>query len=137
MPNSLMFSRLPIMLMPYLVLYRLSKCFSLRQGKLSQPKQYLILAFAISSQFLIRHETQDMALRLLSPRQPGHASLSLVYALHKRQFIPQGAINAVGMAFVMVDLFAVIPAYHSAGHSTFTGDAHATDDQNVPPASRT
>ena len=52
--------------------------------ELSQPEQYLIPAFVISLQFLIRHETQDLALSLLSPRQPGHAFLSLVYALQRR-----------------------------------------------------
>ena len=108
MPNFLMFSILLIMLMPYLVLYRLSKWFSLTQGKLSQPKQYLILAFAIFSQFLIRHTTQDFDLRLSSPRQPGHGFFSLVNALQRRQFIPQGAISFVEIAVVFVELFDVI-----------------------------
>ncbi len=96
------------MLMPYLVLYRLSKCFSLAQGKLSQPKQYLTLAFTIFSHFLIRHATQDFDLRLSSPRQPGHGFLSLVYALQRRQFIPQGAISFVEIVIVFVDLFDVM-----------------------------
>lgn len=111
MPNSLMLSRLPIMLMPYLVLYRLSKWFSLAQGKLSQPKQYLILEFTIFSQFFIRHATQDFGLRLSSPRQPGHGFLSLVYARQRRQFIPQGAISFVEIAVAFVDLFDVMSRY--------------------------
>ena len=96
------------MLMPYLVLYRLSKWFSLSQGKLSQQKQYLTLAFTIFSQFLIRHTTQDFDLRLSSPRQPGHGFLSLVNARQRRQFIPQGAISFVEIAVVFVDLFDVM-----------------------------
>jgi hypothetical protein len=46
--------RLLIMLIPYSVLYRLSRCFNLAQGKLPQlSEQYLILVLAICSQFLI------------------------------------------------------------------------------------
>ena len=96
------------MLMPYLVLYRLSRWFSLSQGKLSQPEQYLTLASTIFSQFLTRHATQDFDLKLSSPRQPGHGFLSLVYALHRRQFIPQGAISFVEIAVLFVDLFGVM-----------------------------
>ena len=68
------------MLMPYLVLYRLSRCFSLSQGKLSQLKQYMAPLCAIFSQFLIRHKTHIFDLKLSSPLQPGHALLSLIYA---------------------------------------------------------
>jgi hypothetical protein len=117
MPNFLMFSRLPIMLMPYLVLYRLSKWFSLAQGKLSQEKQYLTLAFTTFSQFLILHKTQDFDLRLSSPRQPGHGFLSLVNARHRRQFIPQGAISFVGIAVIFVDLFDVMTNHAEARFS--------------------
>jgi hypothetical protein len=109
MPNFLMFSRLPIMLMPYLVLYRLSKWFSPAQGKLSQAKQYLTSAFTIFSQFLIRQTTQDFDLRRSSTRQPGHGFLSLVYARQRRQFIPQGAISFKEIAVAVVDLFDVMP----------------------------
>jgi hypothetical protein len=109
MPNFPMCSRLPIMLMPYLVLYRLSKWFSLAQGKLSQPKQYLTSAFTILSQFLIRHTTQDFDLRRSLARQPGHGFLSLVYVRQRRQFIPQGAIRFAEIAVVFVDLFNVMP----------------------------
>ncbi len=111
MPNLRMFSRLSIILMPYLVLYRLSKWFSVAQGKLSQLKQYLTLPCTIFSQFLIRHVTQDFDLALSSPRQPGHAFIyfiSLIYARQRRQFIPQGAISAVGIVFVFVDLFGIM-----------------------------
>lgn len=108
MPNFLMFSRLPIMLIPYLVLYRLSKWFSLAQGKLSQSKQYLTLEVTIFSQFLIRHATQDFDLRLSSSRQPGHGFLSLVYAWQRRQFIPQEAISFVEIAVFFIDLFDVM-----------------------------
>jgi hypothetical protein len=100
---------MPIMLMPYLVLYRLSKWFSLAQGKLSQPKQYLTSAFTIFSQYLIRHATQNFDLRRFSPRQPGHGFLSLVYARQRRQFIPQAAISFVDIAVVFVDLFDAMP----------------------------
>jgi len=58
MQNFLIISRLPITLMPYLVRYRLSKCFNLTQGKLSQPKQYFsihylltVLGFAYDASF--------------------------------------------------------------------------------------
>lgn len=108
MPNFLINSRLASMLMPYLVLYRLSKCFSLSQGKLSQAKQYLALEFTIFSQFLILHSVQDFDLRLSSPRQPGHGFRSLVNARHRRQFIPQGAISFVEIVVVFVDLFDII-----------------------------
>jgi hypothetical protein len=96
------------MLMPCLILYRLSKWLSLTQGKLSQPKQYLTLAFTVFSQFLIRHTTQDVDLWLSSARQPGHGFLSLVYARQRRQFIPQEAISFVEIAVVSVDLFDVM-----------------------------
>ena len=96
------------MLMPYLVLYRLSKWFSLVQGKLSQPKQYLTSAAAIFSQFLIRHVARVFGLTLSSPRQPGHAFLSLVYAQQRRQFIPQGAMRVAGIVFVFVDPVGVM-----------------------------
>jgi hypothetical protein len=108
MPNFLMLSRLPIMLMLYLVLYRLSKCFNLTQGKLSQPKQYWIPAFTIFSQFLIRHTTQYRDLKLSSPRQPGHGFFSLVYARQRLQFIPQGATSFVEMAACFADLLGVM-----------------------------
>lgn len=108
MPKFLMFSRLVIMLMPYLVLYRLSKWFSRSQGKLSQAKQYLNLESTIFSQFLILHTTQDFDLRLSSPLQPGQGFLSLVNARQRRQFIPQGAISFVEIAVVFVDLFDIM-----------------------------
>jgi hypothetical protein len=107
-PNTLMLSRLSIMLMPYLVLYRLSKWFSRSQGKLSQLKQYMAPLCAIFKQFLIRHETQAFDLKLSSPLQPGHAFLSLIYARQRRQFIPQGAINAELTVICFVDLFDII-----------------------------
>jgi hypothetical protein len=53
---------------------------------------------------LIRHVTRVFDLTLLSPRQPGHALLSLVYAIQRRQFIPQGAISVVRIVFAFVDL---------------------------------
>ncbi len=96
------------MLMPYLVLYRLSKCFSLAQEKLSQLKQYLILAVTIFSQFLIRHREQDLDLKLSSPLQPGHAFLSLPKARQRRQFIPQGAMSIAEMVFVLGDPFDIM-----------------------------
>ena len=99
------------MLMPYLVLYRLSKWFKLAQGKLSQEKQYLTLASTIFSQFLIRHPTQDFVLRLSSPRQPGHGFFSLVYAMQRRQFIPQGAISFVEIVVVFIVFIGVMSAF--------------------------
>jgi len=86
----------------------ISKWFRLTQWKLSQQKQYLTLAFTNFSQFLILHTAQDFDLRLSSPRQPGHGFLSLVNALQRRQFIPQGAISFVEIAVVFVDLFDVM-----------------------------
>jgi hypothetical protein len=74
----------------------------------------MLSAFTIFSQFLILHETQDFDLRLLSPRHPGHGFLFLVYARHRRQFIPQGAISDVGILFVLVDLIDVMPIFHKA-----------------------
>ena len=107
-----MFLRLSIMLMPYLVLYRLSKWSSLGQGKLSQLKQYLTSALTIFSQFLIRHIGLDFDLKLSSPLHPGHAFLSLPNARHRRQFIPHGAISITGMAFVFIDLFCFISIFY-------------------------
>jgi hypothetical protein len=60
------------------------------------------------SQFLIRHVTRVFGLTLSSPRQPGHAFLSLVCAQQRRQFIPQGAISVVRIVFVVADLIGVI-----------------------------
>jgi hypothetical protein len=103
-----MLSRFAIMLMPYLAVYRLSRCFSLSQGKPSHEKQYLTLAFTIFSQFLILHAAQDFDLRMSSFRQPGHGFLSLLNARQRRQFIPQGAISFVEIAVVFVDLLDVM-----------------------------
>ena len=55
-PNFLMFSRFSIMLIPYFVLYLLSRFFSLVQGYFSHLKQNLV--FFIVSQFLIIHLAQ-------------------------------------------------------------------------------
>ena len=96
------------MLIPYLVLYRLSKRLSRAQGEPSQLKQYLAFAFSNFSQVFILHVTQYGGFRLSSPRQPGHAFLSRIYARQRRQFIPQGAINIVGIAFVFFDLSFVM-----------------------------
>jgi hypothetical protein len=106
-PKFLMLLRLSIMLMPYLVLYRLSKWFNLVQAKLSQLKQYLTSAVTIFSQFLMRHIEQDFDLRVSSPLQPGHAFLSLPNARQRRPFIPQGAMNVAEIMFVLVDLFDI------------------------------
>ena len=116
MPRLLRALRFSIILMPYLVLYRLSKWFSLAQGKLSHPKQYLILPLTIFSQFLILHAIQDFDLELSPPLQPGQAFLSLTYARQRWQFIPQGAISVVGMAFVLMDCFRVIPIYRNSSY---------------------
>ena len=96
------------MLMPYLVRYRLSKWFSLAQGKLSQLKQYLTSAFTSFSQFLIRHIERDFDLKLSSPLQPGHDFLSLPNARQRRQFIPQGAMSVAGIMFGFGDLFDIV-----------------------------
>jgi hypothetical protein len=48
--------------------------------------------------------TRVFGLTLSSPRQPGQAFLSLVYAQQRRQFIPQGAISDGRIGFVLVDL---------------------------------
>ncbi len=106
------------MLMPYLALYLLSKFFSLAQGKLSQPKQYFALEFTIFSQLLIRHMIRTFALRLSSPRQPGHGFLSLVYAMQRRQFIPQGAISFEEIEAVFVFLLAFCIKAIMKRHST-------------------
>lgn len=109
MPKSLMLSRLPIMLMPYLILYRLSKWFNLAQGKLSQQMQYLSSPFNFPSQFLIGHEIRVFVLRLSSPLQPGHGFLSLANARQRRQFIPQGAISVAGGVVVFCKPFDINP----------------------------
>ena len=70
-------------------------------------KQYLVFSCPIFPQVLIWHATRVFGLMLLSPRQPGHAFLSLVYAQQRRQFIPQGAISVVRITFVFFDLIAV------------------------------
>jgi hypothetical protein len=100
--------RLSIMLMPYLVLYRLSKWRSLPQGKRSQLKQYFAWAVAMFSQVFIRHRAQDLGLVLSSALQPGHGFLSLPNARQRRQFIPHGAISIVGIVFGLVDLLGVM-----------------------------
>jgi hypothetical protein len=71
-------------------------------------KQYLTLPCRIFSQFLIRQVTRVFGLTLSSPRQPGHAFFSRVYAIQIRQFIPQGAISVVRIAFVFADLIGVM-----------------------------
>jgi hypothetical protein len=53
---------------------------------------------------LIRQVTRVFGLSLSSPRQPGQAFFSLVCAIQRRQFIPQGAISTVRITFVFADL---------------------------------
>jgi hypothetical protein len=118
--------RLSIMLMPYLVLYRLSKWFSVAQGKLSQLKQYLNSAVTIFSQFLIRHIEQDFDLKLSSPLQPGHASLSLPKARQRRQFIPQGAMSVAGIVFAFVDPFDIMSWAYAISFGCITVQAQQT-----------
>jgi hypothetical protein len=71
-------------------------------------KQYPTLSRRILSQFLIRHVTRVFGLPLSSPRHPGQGFLSLVHAIQRRRFIPQGAIIVVRMTFVSVDSIAVM-----------------------------
>jgi hypothetical protein len=68
----------------------------------------------------MRQVTRVFGLTLSSPRQPGHAFLSLVYAQQRRQFIPQGAISAVAIAFVFVDLIGgmVVSCNRSANRTS-------------------
>jgi hypothetical protein len=103
-PVSLIILRLSIMLIPYLVLYRLSNCFNLAQGKLSQlSEQYLVLPLVICSQFLILQVVRHVAFRLswLSIlKQPGHVFFSRMYPQQNRQFIPHGAIKSAGIDVV-------------------------------------
>jgi len=122
-PKLLRALRFSIMLMPYLVLYRLSKCSSLAQGKLSQPKQYLILPLATISQFLIGHAIQDFDLWRSSPLQPRHALWSLPYARQRLQFIPQGAIRVAVMEFVFMDCFRVISRCRNGSHESLRLEA--------------
>jgi hypothetical protein len=68
------------MLMEYFVLYLLSKCFSLAQGKSAHSKQYLFLGSDIFAQFLIRQARQDIDFVSSLPLQPGHDFFSLMYA---------------------------------------------------------
>ena len=104
-PNSFIILRLSIMLIAYLVLYRLSNCFNLAQGKRSQlSEQYLIFPSAICLQFLILHLFRyfDFWLSRLSFfRQPEHLFFSRMYPQQRRQFIPQGAIKIVGIVVVI------------------------------------
>jgi hypothetical protein len=100
------------MLIPYFVLYRLSNCFNLAQGKLSQlSEQYLILSLTICSQFLILHLLRDFDFWLswlLSFRQPGQLFFSRMNPQQRRQFIPQGAIKFVGIVVVLFCSVAVM-----------------------------
>ncbi len=97
------------MLMPYFVRYRLSNCFSLAQGKLSQrSEQYLLLPVARCSQFLILHLVRESLFCPSVLRQPEHVFLSRMCAKQRRQFIPQGAIALVGMVVVFVRSLAVM-----------------------------
>ena len=96
------------MLMPYLVLYRLSKWFSLDAREAVTTEA--VLDFGVHYLLTVLDSAYDanFDLRLSSPRQPGHGFLSLVYAMQRRQFIPQGAISFVEIAVVFVDLFDVM-----------------------------
>jgi hypothetical protein len=126
MPNFLMISRFSIILMAYLVLYRLSKWFSLAQGKLSQWQQYLTSVLAVFSQFLIWHAMQALDLWLSLPPQPRHPFLSLIYARQSRQFIPQGAIRDGRIAFLFANVVVVMSVlegpYDDVKHSLFSPD---------------
>ena len=96
------------MLMPYLVLYRLSRWRTLWQGKRSQLKQYFEWAAARFSHVRIRHRAQDTGRALSSDLQPGQVFLSLWYARQRRQYMPQGAMRSVGMVFGAIGLLRVI-----------------------------
>ena len=122
-PTSFIILRLSIMLIPYLVLYRISNCFNLEQGKLSQlSEQYWVLLLINCSQFLILHAVRyfDFWLSWLSIlKQPGHVFYSRIYPQQRRQFIPHGVIKLVGIVFVffrcvivMIRLFNFVSAQH-------------------------
>jgi hypothetical protein len=64
------------------------------QGKLSHLKQYERVPDLSFAHVLMRHKTRVFGFTLSSTRHPGHGFLSRKYARHKRQFIPQGAINS-------------------------------------------
>ena len=76
---------------------------------------------------IIRERSQqlfmDKFLELSPPLQPGHAFLSLTYARQSRQFIPQGAISVVGMAFVFMDPIRVIPIYRNGLYACLSIEA--------------
>ncbi len=63
----------------------------------------------VNTEYLTAFEAfRTFVLRLSSPMQPGHGFLSLMYAMQRRQFIPQGAISFVEIVALSVDLSDVI-----------------------------
>ena len=109
-PNSLIILRFSIILIPYFVLYRSFSCFNLLQGKwLQLTRQYLLLPLAITSQFLILHVMRCFIFWLFRLfRQPGQVFSSRMYPQQRRQFIPQGAINSIGIVRVFFFIFSVV-----------------------------
>jgi len=104
-PILRIFSRFSIMLIAYLVRYRLSKCFICSQGNSSHEKQNFALVFRKNSHFLILHRARvtDVSTRICL--QPGHVFFSLKYAMQMPQFIPQGAMSEILFTDAIVSFF--------------------------------
>jgi len=82
------------MLIPYLVLYLLSRFFSLAQGNFPHISEHKSILFSFRiSQWTIMHFLHDSGLPSDISLQPRHLFLSLKYPKQMAQFIPQGAIK--------------------------------------------
>ena len=125
MPYSLIWRRFSSILIPYFVLYRLSNCLSLGQGKRSQlSEQYGVLLLARRSQFLIVQLARDWAFRVSDCamlRQPGQGFFSRMKPQQRRQFIPQGAISLIGIVGGIFRLGAFITIRFNLAHAEAWG----------------
>jgi hypothetical protein len=90
-PTFRMAVKLPIMLIPYRVRYRLSKFLSRRQGNAGQAKQNRPVRFSH------RRIRQSRSQKPRPERQPSQAFFARSRARQRAQFIPQTAIDVVFM----------------------------------------
>ena len=122
-PCSFIIARLSKKLVPYLVLYLLSRFFNLQHGYFGQSKQNFDSVSLSRSQFITMQSRQNGGFGSALLLQPGQYMLVLMYPRHEPQFIPHGAIisfsNTISVLyFFWADVFLITVL-------TYTGDNSA------------
>ena len=104
-PFTLINSKLFIILILYFVLYLLSSCLSLLQGRLGHSKQNPDSVFFQITQLRIEQPIIPLYFVLIIFLQPGQQSFFLWKAKHNEQFIPHGAIRLRVLSTTRLILF--------------------------------